>query len=272
MPAIAFGTIKGGVGKTTLSVHTATALADTGRKVLFLDLDPQAHGSLALGLEPSPGRPCIADCFGPRPRHSLDDVVLQTPRRPNLFVAPASLRMAAMEREFYQWGYRLQAIPRALSTLGWTPDVVIIDTPPSIGPYTEAVMSFVDVLVAPVPTGAFALQGLGEIETAWKQVRETGGKLVVVVNLWDRRTSATNEAMEGALRELTVPVLKARIPRSEAINQAGLAYEVVFDTAKSAPGVEELRALATELARLAGVARPSRRTERPTGLAAAGLR
>jgi chromosome partitioning protein len=161
--------------------------------------------------------------------------------------------MAAMERELFQWGHRLQAIPRALKTLSWTPDVIIADTPPNLGAYTEAVLHHADVVVAPVPTGAFALQGLGEIETAWRDVREEGGQLVAVVNLWDRRTTATNDAMDAALKESTVPVLRARIPRSEAINQAGLGYEVVFDTSPSAPGVEELRELAKELGRRAGL-------------------
>src|SRR5687768_7088130 len=109
MPSIAFGTIKGGVGKTTLSVHVASALADAGLRVLFLDLDPQAHGSLALGLDAG-DRPCIADTFGPRPRYRLEQIVVQSPKRESLFIAPASLRMAAMERDLYQWGHRLQAI------------------------------------------------------------------------------------------------------------------------------------------------------------------
>lgn len=248
--SIAFATIKGGVGKTTLSVHTATALADSGRKVLFLDFDPQAHASMVLGLDGA-DRPCLADAFGAKPRHPLSEVVVASARRPNLFIAPASLRMAAMERELYQWGHRLQAIPRALKTLGWEPEVIVADTPPSIGAYTEAVLAFVDLVVAPVPTGAFALQGLTEIENAWRETREGGGQLVVAVNMWDRRTTATNEAMEGALEQLSAPVLKTRIPRSESINQAGLAYEVVFDQGPAAPGVEELRMMANDLLRRA---------------------
>jgi chromosome partitioning protein len=252
MPMIAFSTIKGGVGKTTLCVHVAAALADAGHRVLLLDLDPQAHASLVLGLEPG-DIPCVGDALGPRPRRRLDEVVVASAKRPTLFIAPAHPRMAAQERELFQWGHRLQALPRALKTLGWTPDILVADTPPSLGAYTEAVLHQADVVVAPVPTGAFALQGLGEIETAWKDVREGGGELVAVVNLWDRRTKATNDAMDGALQESTVPVLPMRIPRSEAINQAGLGYEVVFDTSPGAPGVEELRALAAELGRRAGL-------------------
>jgi len=105
------------------------------------------------------------------------------------------------------------------------------------------------MMVAPAPTGAFALQGQGESETAFRDVREEGGQMVAVVNLWDRRTTATNDAMDAALKESTVPVLRMRIPRSEAINQAGLGYEAVFDTGPSAPSVEELRELAKGLGR-----------------------
>ena len=252
MPIIAFSTIKGGVGKTTLCVHVAAALADAGHRVLLLDLDPQAHASMVLGLEPGDA-PCVGDAFGPRPRHKLDEVVVASPKRPNLFIARAHPRMVAQERELFQWGHRLQAIPKALKTLSWTPDVIIADTPPSLGAFTEAVLNAADVVVAPVPTGAFALQGLGEIETAFRDVREEGGQIVAVVNLWDRRTTATNDAMEEVLKESTVPVLRMRIPRSEAINQAGLGYEVVFDTSPGAPGVEELRELAKELGRRAGL-------------------
>ncbi len=254
MRSIAFATIKGGVGKTTLAVHTAAALADEGHRVLFLDFDPQAHGSLVLGLEPM-DRPCLGDAFGPKPRHTLAEVVQPAPRRPNLFIAPSCTRMAALERELFGWGRRLDAIPRALTGLGWRPDVIVADTPPAIGAFTEAVLASADVVVAPVPTGAFALQGLTEIENAWRGLHERGGSLVAVVNLWDRRTQATNEAMEGALAELSVPVLRSRVPRSESINQAGLGYEVVFDTGPTAPGVSELRALARELAELAGIGR-----------------
>jgi chromosome partitioning protein len=248
MPSIGFATIKGGVGKTTLAVHVAAALADRGHKVLFLDFDPQAHSSLVLGLDSSE-RPCLGDALGPRPRHALAEVVIPSPRRPQLFLAPASLRMAAGERDLFQWGHRLNAIPRAMKSLGWVPDVTLADTPPNLGAFTEAVLNAFDVIAAPVPTGAFALQGLGELETAWKEVREEhGGELVAVVNMLDKRTAATNVAMDEALKELTVPVLRTRIGRAEALNQAGLAYELVYDVSPSAPVAEELRALADELA------------------------
>jgi chromosome partitioning protein len=255
--SMAFATVKGGVGKTTLAVHTAAALADSGKQVLLIDLDPQAHASLVLCLDAG-DRPSIGDALGPRPKHSLDQVLVAAQRRPTLHVAPACPRMAGMERELMQWGHRLQAIPRSFLSLSQSPDVVVIDTPPSLGAYTEAALAFADLVVAPAPPGAFALQGLAEVETAWRDVRGGTSQLTVVVNMWDRRTKATNDAIDGALRELAAPVLRTRIPRSEAINQAGLGYELVFDSAPSAPGAAELKSLAAALAERVGLNRAAR--------------
>jgi chromosome partitioning protein len=259
VPSIAFATIKGGVGKTTLAVHAAAALADLGHRVLFLDFDPQGHSSTVLGVKDDQAgeRPCLGDALGPKPRLPLSEVAVPSPRRPSLWVAPAALRMAAQERDLFQWGHRLQAIVRALRTLGWQPDVVVADTPPNLGAYTEAALNFCQLIAVPVPMGAFALQGMGELAEAFRAVREDGGELVVIVNLIDRRTQATNAAVEDALKDLEAPVLETRIPRAEALNQAGLAYEVIFDTSPSAPVTTDLRALAAELARRVGLrARP----------------
>src|SRR5207302_1319304 len=136
MASIAFATIKGGVGKTTLAVHTAAALADLGHRVLFVDLDPQAHASLVLGLEPMDRR-SAGDALGPTPHCRLDEVVVTSEKRPNLLIAPACARMAALERELFHWGHRLQALSRALRSLSQPWDVVVIDTPPHRGAYTE---------------------------------------------------------------------------------------------------------------------------------------
>ncbi|MGQ0507786.1 MAG: ParA family protein [Myxococcaceae bacterium] len=257
MSSITFSTIKGGVGKTTLSAHVAAALADRGLRVLFLDLDPQGHASLLLGLEPG-DKPSLADAFGPKPKLTLDKVVVPSPKRPELFIAPACARIAAMERDLHAWGHRLQAIPRAMKTLSWQPDAVVVDTPPSIGAYTEAALAYAEVVASPVPASAFALQGLSDIDQIRRDVRDGAGQLVVAVNMWDRRTAATNAAMEGALEELNLPVLDTRISRAEGLNQAGLAYELIFDQAPSSPVAKELRDLAAELGARAGLWRRPR--------------
>jgi chromosome partitioning protein len=252
MRTLAFASIKGGVGKTTLAVHVAAALADAGKRTLLVDLDPQGHASMMAGVEMSPEDPCVADSFGARPQKRLADVV-QATNRENLWVAPATSRMIEAERELFRWGHRLQAVPRAIASLPYQFDAVVLDTPPQLNAYTEAALATGNVVVVPVPAMAHALQGLDEIQFAWKDV--TDGRhsaMIAAVNLWDRRTSATNAAMEDAFREMPVPLAKSRVLRAEALNQAGLAFETVYDYAPSSEVADCLKRLSQELWRLAG--------------------
>jgi chromosome partitioning protein len=200
----------------------------------------------------SPEDPCVADSFGARPQKRLADVV-QATNRENLWVAPATSRMIEAERELFRWGHRLQAVPRAIASLPYQFDAVVLDTPPQLNAYTEAALATGNVVVVPVPAMAHALQGLDEIQFAWKDV--TDGRhsaMIAAVNLWDRRTSATNAAMEDAFREMPVPLAKSRVLRAEALNQAGLAFETVYDYAPSSEVADCLKRLSQELWRLAG--------------------
>jgi chromosome partitioning protein len=254
MRCLTFASIKGGVGKTTLSAHVAAALADRGRSTLLMDLDPQGHSSSMAGVELEADAACVADALIPYSRTTLRDVTAPTPRE-RLSVAPANGRMIALERDLFRWGHRLDSIPRALQTLEELPEVVVIDTPPQINAYTEAALAVADVVIVPVPAMAHALQGLDEIYAAWQDVTNMeGGEMVIVVNLWDRRTSATNAAMDETLKHLDLPlkVLKQRVPRAEVLNQAGLSLELVFDYADRSAVATRLKELTAALWRRAG--------------------
>lgn len=247
MRTFTFASIKGGVGKTTLSAHVATALAEEGLYTILLDLDPQGHASALVGVELDPDEPCIADALVPFSRVDLGDVLYETTRE-NLHVAPASVKMTTQERELFRWGHRLSSIPRALKKLPQLPDALVIDTPPRIDAYTEAALAVGDVVVVPVPSMAHALQGLDEIYLCWRDVSDSkSGEMVVAVNLWDRRTRATNAAMDATLGELDMRVLDQRVVRAEALNQAGLALELVYDYAPRTEVARCLRDLASEL-------------------------
>ena len=235
MRIITLATIKGGVGKTVLSAHLAASLASRGVETLFIDLDPQGHASLLLGIDAEPGAPCIGDVLLPKTGRCLDDVVVRDVR-PHLSVAPAILQMALQERQLYAWALRLRAVLKALEQLNEKPDAVVIDTPPHIGAYTEAALHAADLIIAPIPALAGALQGFGDLRAAWAEMQDgRAGNIASVVNMWDGRTKATNAAVIEAIEELGVPVFSARIPRAEVINQAALTHNLVFDHAPSAP-------------------------------------
>jgi chromosome partitioning protein len=252
MRALTFASIKGGVGKTTLAVHTASALADSGKRTLLMDLDPQGHASLLAGIEVEPDSACVADAFGAAPHYPLQKVIHQT-QRPGLWVAPANLRMVAHERDLFRWGHRLDAIPRAMQSLSAPFDALVIDTPPQLNAFTEAALAIADVVAVPVPAMAHALQGLDEIQALWRDVHDGHpSRMVVTVNLWDRRTTATNSAMQDALSGLDVPVTRSRVVRNEALNQAGLAFQVIYDFAPKSEASANLKELSKELWRMSG--------------------
>lgn len=261
MRCLTFASIKGGVGKTTLSAHVAAALADRGKRTLLMDLDPQGHSSALVGVEIDHDAPCLGDALIPFSRSTLREIVEPTPRK-NLWVAPSNARMIGTERDLFRWGHRLDSIRRALETLDEPPEALVLDTPPQINAYTEAALAAGDVIVVPVPAMAHALQGLDEIFAAWQDVSsKDGGEMVIAVNLLDRRTSATNAAMESTLNELELPVkvLGQRVVRAEVLNQAGLALELIFDYAPRTEVAERLLDLSSSLWRLAGRAAKKRR-------------
>jgi chromosome partitioning protein len=253
MRILTFASIKGGVGKTTLAVHVAAALADNGHRTLLMDLDPQGHATAMAGVEMEPESACIADAFGaPSKKTKIDSVLIKSDRE-NLFVAPANSRMIAKERDLFRWGHRLQAIPRALKQSQYEFDALVIDTPPQLNAYSEAALAIGDLVVVPVPSMAHALQGMDEIQAAFDDITDNdGGTLTVAINLWDRRTSATNAAMEEAFADLSLPLARTRVIRAEVLNQAGLSYQLIFDFAPSSEVALCLIDLAKELWRMAG--------------------
>ena len=250
MKVLTIAAIKGGVGKSTIAAHVAAALADMDNRTLLLDLDAQAQATVLSGIDMDEGAPCIGDALERRQAGRIGDVIL-TDVRPNLDVGPASLGMATQERDIYSWGLRLSVVSKVLAKLNY--DVVVIDTPPHIGAYTEAALHAADLTQVPVPAQAGALQGLEDLKLTWEEMQDgKGGKLMAVVNLWDKRTSATNEAMDAALSKLKVPLLKTRIPRVEKINQTAMDNSLIIDTAPSNIGAVAFRELAEELTRKLG--------------------
>ncbi len=159
MRSIAILNQKGGVGKTTTAVNTVAALARSGHRVLLIDLDPQCHATLHLGLELIDGDRSVYELL-------TSDVPIADVARSvddNLIVIPASLDLVGAELELAETADRETALARVLSTYQQSFDFCIVDCAPSLGLLTINALAAVNEVIIPLQPHFLALQGLGRL-------------------------------------------------------------------------------------------------------------
>ena len=152
---------KGGVGKTTTTVNLAAALAAAGKRVCVLDLDPQAHASTHLGVEPDPDRPTLYNVLV----NTAPVADVRRQAEENLWIAPSDINLAAAEVELAGVVGRELILRDALVEAAgkFDFDYVLIDCPPSLGILTINALSAVDDVFLPLQPHFLALHGLSKL-------------------------------------------------------------------------------------------------------------
>lgn len=151
---------KGGVGKTTTTVNLAAALAAMGRPTLLIDLDPQAHATLHLGVNPADCPVTLYDLLLDPEIDPLDALMCV---RPNLGLLPASTDLAAAESELAAAPDRQTRLARAVDPLRPLYEFILIDCPPSLGLLTINALALAVEVIVPMQPQFLALQGLGKL-------------------------------------------------------------------------------------------------------------
>lgn len=247
---------KGGCGKTTSAVHLAEALAERGRRVLLVDLDPQGHAGLALGLDPSAFDRTVYDTLVPSETPlSLPEIVQPvggtgTGAGAGLDLAPGGVALVALDRDLAADPARHAAIDRLLGTVGDRYDAVVMDCPPALGLITIGALYAADLALVPVDPGPFALHGLSRVTETANLIQDRTGRAPQVrafLTLTDLRTRAGRETRERLLAALSTRVFGSGIPRSTTVQGAALRGETVFRSHPAGRVAAAYRALALEV-------------------------
>ncbi|GAB4141479.1 MAG: AAA family ATPase [Planctomycetaceae bacterium] len=259
MRTIAIMNQKGGVGKTTSSVNLAAALAEAGRRVCLVDIDPQGHASLHLGVEAQGTIPTVYQVFAGT--HSLLDVRQMV--TPNLWVVPANIDLAAAEVELVDSPDRETILRDALAEMLNTDpfDYVLFDCPPSLGILTVNALTAVKEMFIPLQPHFFALQGLSKLlETSALITRRLNRDLRVtgiILCLYETGTRLAADVTDDLRFFLqnsdesapwaNARIFESRIRRNIKLAEAPGFGQPVFQYAPNCPGSQDYRALAEEV-------------------------
>lgn len=253
MFTIAIANQKGGVGKTTSAVNLAAAFAESGKRVLLIDLDPQGHAAMHLGARDDDDPPVAELLMG---RKTLDQVA-----RPTAFGFDlvASGRSVADTEFLLTSRQALTALADALQPFGERWDLCIIDCPPSVGMLSSCAFYAADRVVVPMKLQALSLDSLGLLRESLSRVGrfKAGGCTVGAIFATDSddRTKLARSVLE-VLKEAEGDLGKlasTRIRRCTELAQAPGARMPITAFAPKSAGAVDYRALATELVGLGAV-------------------
>lgn len=245
----AFANQKGGVGKTTTAVSLGACLAQSGKRVLLVDMDPQANATSSLGVDKHQVRRSIYDAL--INETAIEDItVLSTlihldlvPSAPNLAGAEVEI-VTVMGREYLLRGALLPALPRY--------DYILVDTPPSLGLLTVNALTAADNgVVIPVQCEYLALEGLTELLRTIELVQTRLNPRVhvagVVLTMFDARTNLSQQVVDEVRRHFGPLVFEAIVPRSVRLSEAPSYGEPICTYAPGSPGAVAYQSLAQEL-------------------------
>lgn len=240
---------KGGVGKTTTTINLAAALAEYGRRVLIVDLDPQGAASAGLGVNANELEETVYTVLMD-PRGDMRSVVRPT-AIPGLDLAPANIDLSAAEVQLVTEVAREFALSRVLRPVLDDYDVVLIDCQPSLGLLTVNALSASHGVVIPLEAEYFALRGVALlVETIEKVTDRLNPKLRVdgiLATMVDLRTLHSREVIERVAEAFGDRLFDTRIARTVKFPDASVASEPITTYAPTHAGAEAYRRLAREL-------------------------
>ncbi|MDZ4825039.1 MAG: ParA family protein [Actinomycetota bacterium] len=252
---LAIANQKGGVAKTTSTQTLGLALADRGRRVLLVDLDPQGCLTFALGLDPEACDPTLHDVMLGRVKAA--DAVYPLDR---LDLVPTNIELAGSEVQLMARTGREHVLARALHPIRANYDVILIDCPPSLGVLTVNGLTAADEVLIPLQCETLSHRGVAQLLDTIDDVREfTNPRLRVrgvIATMYDPRVKHARDVLGDIRTRFGLEILEPPVPRTIRFAEAPGQGVSILEHAPASAGAQAYRALAEQLCADAPEARP----------------
>ena len=248
---IAIANQKGGVGKTTTTINLASCVAESGKKVLVVDTDPQGNATTGFGVEKNElentvyelmlGECTVKECIIP-------DVV------ENLSLIPSNVNLAAAEIELVERERKEYILKNELDWIKDQYDFIFIDCPPSLSMLTVNAMTAADSVLVPIQCEYYALEGLSQlihtVNLIKKKINPALDMEGVVFTMFDSRTNLSGEVVENVKESLEERIFESISPRNVRLAEAPSYGQPINVYDGKSAGAEAYRNLAAELIRI----------------------
>ncbi|MGD0997332.1 MAG: ParA family protein [Thermoleophilia bacterium] len=242
---LAFANQKGGVAKTTSTVNLGVALAELGKRVLAVDMDPQGNLTMSQGIDPENLEKSMYDVLVHR--MPIEEVIVSN----EIDVATSTIDLAGAEMALSAQIGRERALEKALKPIAKRYDYVLIDTPPSLGLLTINALAAADGVIVPVQCEYLSLRGLLQLERTLEMIRENINPKVkikgILPTLFDSRTLHGREAVEILKENFGSLVFDTVVRKTIKFAEAPVQGSSVLKYDPRGKGAEAYRSLAREV-------------------------
>jgi len=252
MNTIAILNQKGGTGKTTTAINLSSGLAYKGKKTLLIDIDPQNHSTIGLGIEINDQTLSISRVLFTH-ETLLKKIITKTYIK-NLDIVPSHISLARTAEQMYSKLYKEATLNKAIQPIKKDYDYIIIDCPPSLGVLTINALFASDLLIVPCQMSRYSLDGLSDlidivkaVKFTWNEKDKNMSYLRILLTMFDVRNKVTNDFILKELKPFKNMIFETKIMKNEALNQSQIAQKSIFDFDPKSRGAENYKELTKEI-------------------------